>query len=153
VRSANGLGGEVMRFDPVSGNFLGDFVESDAVNDLNRPEGLVFGPDGNLYVTGFRAGATDTDKILEFSRTTRAYLGKIDLDQAGQPRAYAQALLFGPDGKLFVPITDAFPDNTSPYAGEVRRYDLGTDAYDVFIPPVADGGPLGEPWYLTFGST
>jgi sugar lactone lactonase YvrE len=148
VRNFDPLGGEVMRFDPVSGAFLGDFVDSNPTNDLNRPEGLVFGPDGNLYVTSFRANAGDTDKILEFNGATGAYLGKIDLDQVGQPRAFAQALLFGPGGKLFVPITGNGPDT-----GEVRRYDVSTGAFDVFVPPNASGGPLAMPWYLTFGQT
>jgi hypothetical protein len=148
VRNFNPLGGEVMRFDPVSGAFLGDFVDSNSTNDLNRPEGLVFGPDGNLYVTSFRANAGDNDKILEFKGTTGAYLGKIDLDVVGGDRAFAQALLFGPGGKLFVPITGNGPDT-----GEVRRYDVSTGTFDVFVPPNASGGPLGMPWYLTFGDT
>jgi hypothetical protein len=148
VRNFSPLGGEVMRFDPVSGAFLGDFVDSNPTNDLNRPEGLVFGPDGNLYVTSFRANASDNDKILEFNGATGAYLGKIDLDKVGQPRAFAQALLFGPNGKLFVPITGDGPDT-----GEVRRYDVSTGTFDVFVPPNASGGPLGMPWYLTFGDT
>jgi hypothetical protein len=148
VRNFSPLGGEVMRFDPVSGAFLGDFVDSNPTNDLNRPEGLVFGPDGNLYVTSFRTDGSDTDKILEFNGKTGAYLGKIDLDQVAGDRAFAQALLFGPRGKLFVPITGNGPDT-----GEVRRYDVNTGTFDVFIPPNATGGPLGSPFYLTFGNT
>jgi hypothetical protein len=148
VRNFSPLGGEVMRFDPVSGAFLGDFVDSNSANDLNRPEGLVFGPDGNLYVTSFRANSSDTDKILECNGTTGAYLGKIDLDQVGGDRAFAQAILFGPGGKLFVPITGNGADT-----GEVRRYDVNTGTFDVFVPPNASGGPLGSPFYLTFGNT
>jgi hypothetical protein len=148
VRNVAPTGGEIMRWDPVTGNFLGSFVTGDAVNDLNRPEGIAFGPDGNLYVASFRADVGDTDKVLEFSGTTGAYLGKIDLDQVGQPRAFGQALLFGPGGKLFVPITGTGPDT-----GAVRRYDVSTGTFDVFVPPNALGGPLGMPWYLTFRST
>jgi DNA-binding beta-propeller fold protein YncE len=148
VRNIAPTGGEVMRWDPATGNFLGSFVTSDATNDLNRPEGIVFGPDGNLYVASFRADATGTDKIEEFSGQTGAYLGKIDLDQVGQPRAFAQALLFGPGGHLFVPITGNGPDT-----GEVRRYDVSSGSFDVFVPPSGSGGPLGMPWYLTFGNT
>src|SRR5262249_6635744 len=92
--------------------------------------------------------ASDTDKILEFNGTTGAYLGKIDLDQVSQPRAFAQAILFGPDGKLFVAITGNGSDT-----GEVRRYDVSSGTFDVFIPPSTSGGPLGMPWYLTFGDT
>src|SRR5262249_28399165 len=42
---------------------------------------------------------------------------------------------------LFVPITST---------GEVRRYDVTTQTYHTFI---AAGGPLVQPWLLTFGKT
>jgi hypothetical protein len=148
-----GTGGHVLRFDPATRNFKDIFV-SDAVCicDFNRPEGLVFDPDGNLYVTSFRASASDTDKILIFagpySRKPGAFLAKIDLDQVGQDRAYAQALLFGPDGRLFVPITTP----AGAYAGQVRRYNVNDRdhiRYDIFVPAGS-----GASWfYLTFGHT
>ena len=69
-------------------------------------------------------------------------LDTIDLWKAGQdPRAFAQALLFGPDGFLFVPITNT---------GAVRRYNVSTKAFDNFVAP---RGPLVQPWFLTFGNT
>ena len=55
------------------------------------------------------------------------------------------AILFGPDGKLFVPISGNGPDT-----GSVRRYDISSKTFDVFVPAV---GPLGSPWYLTFVNT
>lgn len=67
-------------------------------------------------------------------------MDQINLDEVGQPRTFAQALLFGPNGRLFVPITNT---------GEVRRYNVATKAFDVFIPV----GTLVQPWYLTFRST
>lgn len=143
-------GGSVLRFNPKTGKFLGTFIKSNAVNNLHCPEGLVFGPDGNLYITSFRKNASDTDKILIFNGITGKFLDKIDLDAVGQPRAFAQALLFGPDGKLFVPITGDGPDT-----GSVRRYNRRHrhKSFDVFVPPASMNGPLGLPWYLTFGNT
>ncbi|MGX9134864.1 hypothetical protein ACWV26_10845 [Rummeliibacillus sp. JY-2-4R] len=142
-------GGSVLRFNPKTGKFLGVFIESNAINDLNRPEGLVFGPDGNLYITSFRRDEKDTDKILIFDGRTGRLLNKIDLDVVGQPRAFAQALLFGPEGKLFVPIMGDDPEQ-----GSVRRYSIHhRNKFDVIIPPASVGGPLMEPWYLTFGNT
>ena len=104
----------------------------------------MFGPDERLYVTAFRGNppapnTTDTDKILIFDGTG-ACVDQIDLDQSNQPRAFAQAILFGPGGFLFVPI-----NNT----GEVRRYDVVSGGFDIF----ATSAHLGEPWYLTFGKT
>lgn len=168
-----GNGGQVLRFDPRSGAFAGVFVDNAGGSSpdgcsrgLNRPEGLVFGPDGNLYATGYRADAANTDKILVFagpkSKRPGACLGWIDLDRAGGPRAVPQALLFGPGDDLFVPITNALPP-TAPAqdGGAVRRYRLRDGWFRAghqppfirFVRPSAHGGPLGQPWYLTFGKT
>jgi WD40 repeat protein len=117
---------------------------------LHRPDGLAFGPDGKLYVTSFRASATDIDRILIFT-TAGACSGEIALDEVGKPRAFAQALVFGPGGKLFVPISAP----NGPDAGAVRRYDV-TDAtfpFDNFVAPSASRGPLGAGWYSTFAKT
>lgn len=138
------LNGWVLRFDPVTRKFIDIFIESNDVNNLHRPEGLVFGPDGNLYITSFQADSDDTDKILVFEGKTGTFIKKIDLDKAGEPRAFAQAILFGPEGKLFVPISGDGPDT-----GSVRRYDVETGSFDVFVPT----GKLGAPFYLTFGKT
>jgi DNA-binding beta-propeller fold protein YncE len=146
------LQGSILRFDPKKNGAFVDVFASYSLTAcpyLHRPEGLVFGPDGNLYVTAFRANADDTDKILIFDGKG-AYLDKIDLDQVGQPRAFAQALLFGPEGLLFVPISGNGPDT-----GAVRRYNVSTKTRVLpdFVPSAATGGPLGEGWYLTFGKT
>jgi hypothetical protein len=164
-----GLGGHVMQFDPVSQTFVKFFITNngsltgDCTSELNRPEGLVFGPDGNLYITSFAVGGNDTDKILVFAGPQNTHpgacIGQIDLDHVGQPRTYAQALLFGPEGALFVPITNLPPDDNAPGAGAVRRYAVGEKgfgkhkAFTNFVPPKAQGGALGQPWYLTFGKT
>jgi hypothetical protein len=168
-----GLHGQILRFDPATKAFQDVFISDVAVtpsaiatspsSDFNRPEGLVFGPDGNIYVTSFRANSSDTDKILIFAGPGSknpppgSFIGKIDLELAAynqQDRAFAQALLFGPGGFLYVPITGPSLNVGGPpigsRTGEVRRYNVGTKTFDVFVPP---GSPLGEPWYLTFGNT
>lgn len=106
------LTGYVLRFDLHTGNFVDVFTSNlagDCAVHLHRPEGLVFGPDEKLYVTSFRADDSDTDKILIFDGETGECLDQIDLappeSQVGADgRAFAQALLFGPGGDLFVPI-------------------------------------------------
>lgn len=113
---------------------------SGCTQHLHRPEGLTFGPDGNLYVTSFRAGLTDYDRILIFKNGTGICIGEIPLDQ-GQPRAFAQYLLFGPGGLLYIPITNT---------GAVRTYSVSTMTFVNFVPP---GGPLHAGWGLTFGQT
>jgi len=173
---ATGLGGHVLRFDPETGDFKGVFIDStggvtcDCVNELNRPEGLVFGPDGNIYITSFRANPNDTDKILIFAGPGKpnpgTFLDKIDLELVGQnpadypanpqERAFAQALLFGPGGFLYVPITGPGTVNgvgTASHTGEVRRYIVATKTFDVVVKPFVLSAIMEEPWYLTFGKT
>ena len=164
-------GGRVLRFDPTTGDFIDAFIVNDdgpnggCTDQLNGPEGLVFGPDGRLYVTSFRKDETDTDKILIFDGPggahPRACVGKFDLDKAGARRVTAQALLFGPGGDLFVPITNAFDvdpvaDDTGKDRGAIRRYRPGckqTATRLCFSYFVHRGGKLGQGWYLTFGKT
>ena len=55
----------------------------------------------------------------------------ISLDQVGQLHAVAQALLFGPGGFLFVPISGNGPDTGS--VRRVRRYNVVSKTYDVFV--------------------
>ena len=156
-------GGQVLVFDPDTLDFVGAFIVDNqgGKGQLNRPEGLVFGPDGNLYVTSFRDFAhpdEDTDSIRIYDGHTGEFKGKIDLYAIGQPRASAQALLFGPGGKLFVPISGPLPPvPPGSSTGQLRRYDVRVTpegvkyAYTVFVPtPPADTSAL---WYLTFGKT
>jgi hypothetical protein len=170
-RPAPGCGGSVLRFDPYRLAFVDVVIENpplcrDNIYDLHRPEGLAFAPDGDLYVTSYRqrtfaagdrADANDNDRILVVGRrclglhrgppdqACRAPLDRIDLWRAGlqQARAYATALVFGPDDKLYVPIATS---------GEVRRYDVGSKRYRTFIPANSPGAPV-SPQYLSFGRT
>jgi DNA-binding beta-propeller fold protein YncE len=143
--AGSSITGYVLRFNAQTGRFVDVFTSNLAPGcaaHLHRPEGLVFGPDNKLYVTAFRADENDNDKILIFNRNGSC-VDQINLDQVGQPRTFAQALLFGPKDRLFVPI-----NNT----GEVRSYNVKVKpfGYDVFITP---GGHLLTPWYMTFGET
>ena len=147
---ASNLGGHVLRFNP-DGSFKDDFInDTGGVGHLNRPIGLVFGPDGNLYITSFRANPDDTNSIRIYNKTG-VFLKKINLDTpeslGGVPNQ-ADALLFGPDGRLFAPISG--PVNYINDHGAVRRYNVTDGSYDNFIKP---GGELQWPWFLTFGNT
>lgn len=145
--------GAILRFDidPAPGALVDIVYECDpAVDpdcDLHRPEGIVFGPDGKIYVTSFRLNALDIDRIMIFD-LAGGPPDEIPLDQVGQPRAFAQALLFGPDERLYVPITGDGPDT-----GSVRIYDVVTKTFDLLVGPPSAGGPLVRPWYLTFENT
>ena len=111
----------MLRFEP-DGSFVDTFIRDENTTGdpghLNRPDGLVFSPDGYLFVTSFRANANDGDSIRVYD-ANGLFVGKIDLDSPGGDRAFAQAILFGPGGHLFVPIAGNGPDT-----GEVRRYSV-----------------------------
>ena len=126
------LGGQILVFDPETFDFLGVFIDdAGGVNALNRPDALVFSPDGKLYVASFRANPTDSDSIRIYDGHTGVFLDEIELYTPPSPpnaRAFAQGILFGPGGKLFVPISGNDPTTT----GRIRRYDVQTKSFDVF---------------------
>lgn len=136
----DGLGGGVIRFYPDGSSDV--FVyDAGGPGRLNRPDGVAFGPDGNLYVNSFSAGPGDADAIRIYD-PSGAFVGEILLfDPATEPRQIAQSLRFGPGGRLYVPISNT---------GEVRAYDVATGDFETIVPA---GGPLLQPLYLTFGQT
>src|SRR5207245_1735424 len=91
-------------FNP-DGSFDRVFIADEGgVGHLNRPGGLVFGPDGNLYISSGQADSTDTGSIRIYL-PNGDFLRKIDLGTAPNPsNLRAQSLLFGPQDCLFVPI-------------------------------------------------
>jgi DNA-binding beta-propeller fold protein YncE len=148
-----GNGGQVLKFDPITFQFKGVFVDDlGGPRGLNRPDGLVFGPNGNLYITSFRFNSVPADPARVDSIRVYDRFGRFLQSESiplyslrnREPRAFAQAILFGPDGKLFVPISGGGPS-----AGEIRRYNVRTKTYDVF----ATTSILNSLQYLTFGRT
>src|SRR5438309_7558521 len=61
--------GNVLRYDERTGDFLGEFVPSGS-GGLSKPSGLIFGPDGNLYV----GTPNGTNSILRYDGLTGAPL-------------------------------------------------------------------------------
>lgn len=140
------LAGYILRFDPRSGEFIDVFASNETIPELHRPEGLVFDEHGNLWITSFRADADDNDKILELDGETGDLKGVLPLADPvnqGGVRAYAQAILFGPGGDLYIPISGGDPTT----AGEVRRCHTKDLSCKVLVP--ADGALLA-PFYLSF---
>ncbi|WP_245763462.1 NHL repeat-containing protein [Paraburkholderia diazotrophica] len=144
------LKGYILRFDAQTNQFVDVFASYVTVPDLHRPEGLVFDNNGNLWVTSFRdnSNANDVDKILKLDGKTGQLLDTLPLWTPGSARAFAQAILFGPGGKLFVPITGNLSDTT----GELRRCDITTNPIhcDTIVKANSAGGPLKSPWFLIF---
>jgi probable HAF family extracellular repeat protein len=131
---ATGAPPSVPEYAEGSGTFLGLFV-SPGSGGLDNANSLAFGPDGNLYVSGF--GSRD---ILQYNGSTGAFLSVFvppGLGGLGAPNGIA----FGADGNLYV--SDGFFGTNS-----VLRYNGQTGA---FLGVFAAGGGLSVPGPLAFG--
>jgi WD40 repeat protein len=90
---SSGLTDNVLRYDGVTGAFVGEFVAAGS-GGLDAPFGLAFGPDGNLYVG---SGGTDP-RVKRYDGATGAFLD--DFTQAFPAPVWLIA--FGPDGNLYL---------------------------------------------------
>jgi hypothetical protein len=134
----------VLRFHGITGEFLGAFVPPGG-GGLNGPRGLVFGPDGNLYVNSFDSGP---GPVLRYDGMTGAFMDvfvRSGSNPFGENRPGAsRGLVFGPDGNLYV---SSFPQ----IHPSVLRYDGKTGAFlDAFVSEGSGGlqyptGPIFGP--------
>jgi hypothetical protein len=136
VNSSDPGPGSVLRYDGTTGVFLDVFVPADSdpygENSAGVPRGLVFGPDGNLYVT-YNFGQAFHPSVLRYDGRTGAFIDAFVTDGSGGLYA-ATDPLFGPDGNLYVRSAQNLAE-----AG-VLRYDGTTGAFiDQFV-PYASGG-------------
>jgi hypothetical protein len=128
--------GAINRYDRTTGAFLGRFIGDDpttpAVDEsggLTTPLSIVFGPDGNAYVT-----SRDSGEILRYDGTTGAFIG-IFATGLTSPLD----LVFGPDGHLYVSLASQ---------GSVVRFDGMTGA---FLGEFVAAGSGLNTWGLAFG--
>jgi hypothetical protein len=149
------VAGYILRFNATTRAFVDVFASNATASDLHRPEGLVFDKAGYLWVASFRANSNDSDKILKLDGKTGQLIGSIVLSnpQSTPPeaRAFAQAIIFGPGGNLFVPISGNGLNTAA--AGQVRRCNTKTLVCDVIVPANSAGGALVSPWFLIFRSS
>jgi hypothetical protein len=157
--SVGSINGYIFRFQFNAGTqnyqYLNTVVSSTAANyyapGLHSPEGIVFGPDGNIYVTSFYGSfnnsqgtnVIDRDAILVFNTSGQKIGSPIYLYGTNESRVFAQTMLFGPRGDLFVPITSD---------SGVRRYSAGSNFQQFSVLPASGASPT-QPWYLTFRAT
>jgi len=107
----------VVQFDGTTGARVGTF----ASGGLTRAGNLVFGADGDLYVSNTRPN--NTDGINPYDGNTGAFLGEfVPLGTAGLDGAGKMA--FGPNGNLFVA---AYSEVSS--SGGVYEFDGTTGAF------------------------
>jgi streptogramin lyase len=97
----------VYRYD-ASGAFVDVFASG---GGLSGDQGLVFGPDGNLYVS-----SRDTGEVLRFDGTTGAFIDVFATTTGLDPNG----LSFGPDGRLYV--ANGVNDNVARFDGSSGSY-------------------------------
>jgi hypothetical protein len=119
-----------------SGGTVSTYVppSRDRVND-----GVVLGPDGNIWFTEF----THVARLRPDGSITEYKIALPDGLQANQVAGVASA-----SGKIWFPINNY---NVSPYRGYLASVDVGTGVIHQFHVPCFDpqpvvGGPLGDLW-------
>jgi len=144
----------VVRYDGKTGDFIETFV-TDGSGGLDGPFNLIFGPDGNLYVS-------DLSGVLRYQGpsgpTPGAFIDEFVSPDSGGLLTVG-GILFGPDGNgdahqdLYVAnfdFTGVGGDRSR--HGNVKRYDGVTgDFIDTFV-PIGSGG-LDNAWNLLFTHT
>ncbi|HWB80895.1 MAG TPA: hypothetical protein VG755_38295 [Nannocystaceae bacterium] len=125
---------KVSRFDLDDGAWLGDLGPTD---DLDGALGIVVGADGDIYV-----GSEESNMVLRFSGADGSFVARFvaddpatrGMDETGGLSGPG-AVLFGPDGSLFVSSFDS---------DAILRYDGATGAFlDVFADMGVDGPDAG----------
>lgn len=120
----------VIRYDGLTGALIGTFASGP---ELRNPNGMAFGPDGNLYV-----GLGDDGAVLRYHGRTGVFMDTFV--QAGSGGlASVRDIAFGPDGNLYA---------NSGTTNQVLRFSGDTGAFQGIA---AQGGGLTGPVGLTFG--
>ncbi|SAL78624.1 NHL repeat-containing protein [Caballeronia telluris] len=157
---ASSLLGYVLRFNPYTHKLVDVIVTNETVQKqalkfgFHRPEGLVFDDKGYLWVTSFRdttpaadpSDVNNVDRILKIDVRAKKVVDSLPLSAWGKPRASAQAIIFGPGGKLYIPISGNAPQTT----GQLRRCDIYTKSCDTLVKENSEGGGLISPWFPIF---
>lgn len=120
----------VRRYDSLTGEFIDTFA---CGHGLVQPRNIVYGPDGNLYVT------SGNDRVLRYNGKSGAFIDTFVTPHSGGLKD-PYGLEFGADGNLYV---------ISGGTNSVNRYDGYTgDFLNAFVTRGAGG--MRSPSYATF---
>ena len=119
---AGGGGANVLRYNASSGAFVDAFVIDGTLLD---PKGMIFGPNGKLYVSHEKT-FLGAGEVLVYHTATGGLLNTITNAGLDEPHG----LIFGPDGKLYGVSSDS---------SEVLRFAADGSFDTTFIAPNAGG--------------
>ena len=136
----------VLRYDGATGAFIDNFAVG---GNLQSPRGIIYGPDGNLYVTDRKFIGQDWQlegRVARFDGTTGAYLGDfVPLGSGGL--SDPTQLVFGPSVEDAARL-DLYVVSTG--TDSVLRFDGATGAFlGEFV--ASGSGGLEGPVTMTFG--
>lgn len=128
----------VLRYNGTTGAFIGTFsrgkVDGPAI-------GMVYGPDGNLYIDGYLSG-----NVVRYNGVTGKLID-VFVHRGSGGLCRAEGMEFGPDGNLYV-SNDT--DSCGGWPGSVLRYNGTTGVFmDAFV--VSGSGGLYGANDLRFG--
>ncbi len=142
---ANGRAGNVLRFDPVSRQYLGEFVPSGS-GGLAFARDVSFGPDGQLYVA-----CQDSHRVLRYDGESGDFLDVVvDAGEGG---------LHAPSSLLFAPVLNQLHAGHSGHFFDPNRAGEGwlleilddTDATLGWFTYPPEGAPGEQAWLVGYG--
>jgi len=148
--------GQVLRFNGSTGApdgqpqpLIQNSVFTTSPAPMSGAQGIVFGSDGNIYVT-------NANNVSQFNGTTGVFIQNFTLTGSGS-NPFFTGIAVGPDGKLYVSDQNGSP--LDPFHDSVLKLDV-TNILNPFSTYVAGGhavngdpsNPLNAPTGITFGS-
>ena len=124
--------GPVLRYNPATNTFHSVFIP--AADSIPDPTGMVFGPDGNLYLS-----SAATSEVRRYNGTTGAPLG-VFVAPGFCGLKEAEGMVFLPNGNLLV---------ASELSNEVIEFSPTGACLGPFV--TAGSGKLSEPTFMTLG--
>jgi streptogramin lyase len=118
--------------DPASGQSGATFVATSS-GGVFQPYHAIFGPDGNLYVTG-----EQTDGVLRYNGTTGAFINTFVPDTLG--KVEGRSMAFDQEGRLYV----------ADFSGDVHRYDSSGNSLGDLLVDTVNQVTLNKPKGMAF---
>jgi hypothetical protein len=133
-------GVRIQRYNPLTGNLIYTFIDLTQA-DFVLAYNLTFGPDGNLYVTGYQKAEVNqvpTKKVSRFQGTTGLFIDNF-IPQFACAQDFGQGIHFGSDGDLYM----LCQLGGMGYHSALQRYSGSSGAFIETIIPSSDKWGLG----------